>query len=260
MLSSVSVARAGVVINEFVANGSEWVELKNSSDSAEYLKDYWIDDDSDFANDSGSSPIKKLSSLVITNVSYPYFDISGTFFNNDGDDVVLFTSSGTIVDQTHFSSSQGPGVAIGRSPDGSGSFVFLQSPTKGAPNSDPQATSQPTSTPTSTPTPTPTEAPAATKTPTPKPTVTPSATPDFTPGEFGGGESGSEESVLGAREELATASPETESSVGGRKFPVLAVVFIGLGVALVIGSVVWFFKARGKSYNGGSEEKPVQVS
>lgn len=57
---------AQVVINEFLVDGSpEWVELHNASDSAEYLKEYYIDDDENFSNDVGSSGKKSLVNLDI---------------------------------------------------------------------------------------------------------------------------------------------------------------------------------------------------
>lgn len=48
--------RAQVVIDEFVVRPNpEWVEFYNASGSAEYLRGYWLDDDRDFASDTGSS-------------------------------------------------------------------------------------------------------------------------------------------------------------------------------------------------------------
>ena len=47
-------AGARVVINEFVANGTpEWVEFHNAPASADFIKNYFLDDDVDFALDSG---------------------------------------------------------------------------------------------------------------------------------------------------------------------------------------------------------------
>ena len=40
-LVSSTVANADAEINEFVAHGSEWVELFNFENSADYLKDYY---------------------------------------------------------------------------------------------------------------------------------------------------------------------------------------------------------------------------
>ena len=161
---------AQVVINEFVPNSStEWIELYNSSADAEYLKTYYIDDDTDFVNDSGSGPKKLLSSLNITNPTYPIFETSG-FLNNTGDYVVIFSDMGNIINQYQYTSDPGSGISIGRVPDGDGNFFILSLATKGYANSDMTPTSTPTVSPiTETPTPT------QTSTPTPTTTVTPTS-------------------------------------------------------------------------------------
>src|SRR3989344_5833616 len=83
-----SIVHSQVKINEFVPDAKqEWVEFYNASNSAEYLKDYWIDDDTDFRNEQGSAK-KLLSTLNTTSVGFPYFELS-SFFNNSGDYVVL---------------------------------------------------------------------------------------------------------------------------------------------------------------------------
>jgi len=174
-----SKVSAQVVINEFVPDSStEWVEFHNASSSAEYIKDYWVDDDSDFNSDSGSSSKKQLTNLNISNVTFPYFEMA-SFLNNGGDYVVLFAPDGTLIDQYVYDSSPGYDVSIGRSPDSSGAFAILETPTKGSANSGPKSTSTPE--PTSTPNPTST--PISTSTPTPEPTVLAIATkkPTITP-------------------------------------------------------------------------------
>lgn len=243
-----AVANAQVVINEFVANGDpkEWVEFKNSSGSAEYLKNYWLDDDTDFNDDSGSSTKKLLSTLNISSATYPYYEISGSFLNNDGDDVAIFDSSGNLVDYYHYDSSQGSNVAMGRSPDGTGGFYFLLTPTKGTSNSNPQTTPipSPTPTPTSTSTPTPTSTPTSTPISTPKSTVkaTPKPSSSSSSSEEGGG---GEEVVLGLREELSTPEPTPEEEEKmKKKFPIIAVVFIIGGVGMMGGAGYLFFKPK----------------
>lgn len=169
-------------INEVVPNASvEWVELYNASDSAEYLKQYFIDDDQSFTSDSGSGAKKSLTDLTVTNSTYPYFDVS-SFFNNAGDWVVLFDPKGAIIDQYQYDEDPGSGVSLGRSPDGTGTFAILRSATKGSQNDEilmPTATATPTSMPTSSPAPTntPVNTPKPTQTTTPTATITPSKIP-----------------------------------------------------------------------------------
>lgn len=244
---------AQVVINEFVPNFStEWVEFYNSSSSAEYLKSYYIDDDTDFNSDTGSSAKKQLTGLITASATFPYFELSSVF-NNSGDYVVLFDEGGNLVDKYQYTSDPGNGVSIGRYPDGSGSFYILTSATKGLTNSSP--------TPTSTPTPTPTPSPANTSegsirtpseesaTPTPastsvesKPTSKQSATrTPFGEPVIGMDESRGEANVLGIRQKMGSSSESGEVKVAGeevKKFPFLAVGFILLGVSLISASVV----------------------
>ncbi len=156
------------LINEYLPHPSsgnkEWIEIYNPDHID--LTGYFIDDDTSFTDDAGSSPIKHLSAIVQGQTDILYVFETTSFLNNDGDIVALFDPSGTIVDSTSFSDDPGPEVSVGRYPDGSGSFSILQSATKGDPNSPPFI---PTSTPV------PTEIPTATSKPTPtlRPTHTP---------------------------------------------------------------------------------------
>lgn len=153
-----------IVINEFMAHpgtgNNEWVEIYNP-DGAD-ISNYWIDDDTDFGSDSGSSSKKSLSSINKDNQKYQYIELSSVL-NNTGDLVVLFDAGGNIVDQYEYTDDPGQDVVIGRSPDGTGQFQKLSSSTRGQPNS----TAAPAPTPTSQPTPTPTRSPTPSKTPTP---------------------------------------------------------------------------------------------
>ena len=135
-------------INEFVPNSTtEWIELFNDSDNAEYLKSYFIDDDTNFTNDAGSAAKKSLATLDTTNVNYPIFE-TNNFLNNPGDFVVIFSNDGIIIDQYQYTSDPGSGISIGRTPDGSGSFSVLSSTTKGSANSIPSSSPSPTESPT----------------------------------------------------------------------------------------------------------------
>ncbi|HSW48128.1 MAG TPA: lamin tail domain-containing protein, partial [Candidatus Saccharimonadales bacterium] len=133
-----------ILINEFVAHPStgnkEWVEFYNP-DSAD-ISTYWIDDDTDFANDSGNSAKKNLLTLIKTNPQHPYIELSSVL-NNDGDHVVLFDSSGNILDQYEYTTDPGEDIAIGRAPDGSGQIQLLAEGTKGNNNSGPAPTATP---------------------------------------------------------------------------------------------------------------------
>ena len=125
---------ASVVINEFMAHpssgNSEWVEFYNP-DSLD-LTSYFIDDDTSFSSDSGSSTKKSLSATTSSS-TYPTIDLS-SILNNSGDFVVLFDNSGNIIDQYQYTSDPGTDIAFGRSPDG-GNFTTLSSSSKGLTNS-----------------------------------------------------------------------------------------------------------------------------
>jgi hypothetical protein len=123
---------AATLINEFMAHpgsgSSEWVEVYNPDNLD--LSAFWIDDDTSFTSDSGSSSKKSLSSIG-TGI-YPYIDLN-SMLNNSGDYIVLFSGDGTIIDQYQYTTDPGTDVTIGRSPDG-GSFVTLSTSSKGATN------------------------------------------------------------------------------------------------------------------------------
>lgn len=157
------LADSPVVLNEVLvhpsAGGKEWVEfyVKDSSN----LKNYWIDDDSDFASETGS-PKRKLDIIQQGNDSQHYFiELSGSMFNNTEDMVVLFNESGIVVDQIQYNDGPGYDVTFGRTPDGTGGLYILGSATRGSPNTGPR----PTVTPTPEPTTKPTKAPTATREP-----------------------------------------------------------------------------------------------
>lgn len=276
---------AQVVINEFLPDASpEWVEFYNSSDSAEYIKSYYLDDDTDFTSDAGSSSKKVLSELNISNVTFPYIEIS-SFLNNSGDFVVLFNSDGALIDQYQYSSNPGSGVSIGRYPDRTGSFDVLSSPTKGTANSAPVPTSTPTPAATgeqnscggtcgsdsncanglvcyggycrnsscqsdtdcicSTSTP----MPILTLTPTPTKIPVLTKTPTSTP------TSGSEE-VLGIQGEQSVSPSATPMPQEGlnSKFPFFAILLIIGGVTCMGLPIFVLLKKGGKSYNEIHEE------
>lgn len=226
-----SVFASEVVINEFLPAPStgnpEWVELYNASDSADYLKFYYLDDDTSFDSDTGNSAKKVLINLNVTSPHFPFFVFTSAILNNDGDSVVLFDPSGTIVDQFTYYDNPGSDVVIGRYPDQTGQFTLVSTSTQGAGNTAPIPTSTPiptltptntpapTSAPVNTPVPTATNTPIPTNTPTRKPTptieVTPTSIPSPTP------------AVLGVQDE----KPQNNKPY------IIALLFISIGCALL---------------------------
>lgn len=187
---------AQVKINEFVAHPStgiqEWVEFYNPSGNADFIKNYFVDDDTDFVSDSGNSPKRSLINLNTSSLIFPFINLAAATFNNAGDSVVLFDDLGNILDQFQFVSDPGVDVSWGRSPDQTGDFAIFAAgtTTKGAANVAASPTPAPTPTPTAEPTPTPeptpipTPTPTLTPTPTPTPEVSPSPSPSPSPSGF----------------------------------------------------------------------------
>lgn len=260
LLVASPVFAADVVLNEFVADpgtgGDEWVELYNASDSAEFLKSYYLDDDTSFESDSGNSSKKLLSSLNTSNSLYPFIVLSSAMFNNEGDSVVVFDSVGNIVDQYTYSTNPGDNVSIGRNPDHSGAFIVLSSATQGGPNAPPLPTPTPTALPTPTssptpiptPTPTPQNTPTPTKTPTPTPTKTSTPTPTKTPtptpliatqsAATSSGEN-DQSGVLGATSSSASSDEKTQSGNGRGRAIFITILFVGLGMGILAGLLFW---------------------
>lgn len=126
---------SSVAINEFVVNSDpEWVEFYNASPSADYIKSYYFDDDTDFASDIGNSTITPLTSLHTSNSTNPFIEIT-TFLDNDSGFVVLFDASGRVADLFQYFSDPGSGMSIGRETDGTGDWqVPCSAPSKGVSN------------------------------------------------------------------------------------------------------------------------------
>lgn len=157
-------------INEVLVHPSsgnkEWVEFFNPVRVS--LQGFWIDDDDNFTEDSGTSSKKNMSQIQEgIDPVYPYIEVT-SLFNNSGDKVVLFDESGRIVDRYEYTDDPGSDISFGRLD--TGEFAVLSSRTKGEANS----LALPTDTPTPPPTATPTKSPTATKIPTP--TKVPTAT------------------------------------------------------------------------------------
>ncbi len=136
-------AAGPVSLNEVLthpnAGSKEWVEFYVTDSSN--LKNYWIDDDADFASDEGGSAKKSLDGVIAGSDSQHYYiELSASMFNNDGDTVVLFNPNGSIADQLTYTDGPGYDVAMGRYPDGTGSFAYLSNPTRGSANAGPMPT------------------------------------------------------------------------------------------------------------------------
>lgn len=162
-------AQTKVKINEFLVHPSdnnEWVEFYNP-DNVD-LSTYFIDDDESFNEETGKNKKSLSEGLNTQNQQFPFIEVS-SFFNNDGDYIVLFDGDGNIVDKYQYIDDPGVDIVIGRSPDGGDNWFELTSQTKGLTNSDPVPS--PTPSPTEIPTPTstikPINTPIPTKTPTP---------------------------------------------------------------------------------------------
>ena len=161
---------SNVVINEILPNAdTEWVEFYNPDNID--LKDYWLDDDTSFTDDSGTSKKQALTSLNISNPNYPYLEFK-SFLNNDGDYVVLFSSGGELINQYQYTFKVEKDISLGRYPDGGDSWFQLSSATKGAVNSAPP------------PSPSPSPSPSPKPSPSPSPKTSPSPLPSLAPVVF----------------------------------------------------------------------------
>lgn len=241
LFSPKAASAATIKLNEFLAHpatGNEWVEIYNP-DRVD-LTSYWIDDDTSFASDTGSSAKKSLSSINTSNLNYPYIVLTSSMFNNTGDMVVLFAADGSLVDSYQYDSDPGPDVVIARSPDGNGDWIVGLAASQGTTNpAAPTPTPVPTATPTPTPTPTnvPTPTPKPTSTPTPSPTSVPTSkptstpTPKIVPTANSLVQAASESTVLSAENSLAPSpTPRAEEKVAGWRTPAVAGAFVIAGL------------------------------
>src|SRR5258706_3531972 len=123
LLSFTSIATpvfaSSLKINEVLVHPSsgnnEWVEIYNPDNTD--ISSFYIDDDTDFNNDTGNSSKKILTGIQGVDTQFPYFELTSSMFNNGGDNVVLFDNNGIKLDQYSYSKDPGLHVALGRSPD-----------------------------------------------------------------------------------------------------------------------------------------------
>lgn len=191
-----SFADSQPVINEFLAhpssNGKEWVEFYNPDFTN--MNGYWIDDDTDFGSDAGSSSKKQITSVIQgSDSSHTAFILDSSMFNNDGDTIALFASDGILLDHYAYAQDPGEDISIGRTPDGIGDFQVLTAATQGGSNSSPK----PPDTPKPAPTDKPTKEPNPTETPKPAKTTT-SVTTSLTTKNLGTNQSVLADSITNA--------------------------------------------------------------
>lgn len=251
-------ADSKVSINEFIAHPStgnkEWVEFYNP-DNVD-ISNYFLDDDTDFATDSGSSAKKNLSALNKSDPIHSYLEFD-SFLNNSGDKVVLFAGDGSIVDQYQFTKDPGVDVSLGRSPDGSDNFAILTQASKGSGNGQTKVDPSPELAPTQTTntsqsavtiagsTSTKTQSPTSTKlTSKSSPLVSSSVKP--TPkvlGESTKSASKSSEISTPSPTALPSLNPENQTQQDSK----VAYYMAGLGTILIASSLVFYFMMQRKT-------------
>ena len=143
-------AEGPLVINEVcVENNSDyksdtlgytdWVELKNISDEAVELSDYYLSDDIDFLKSyqlSGSLGAGEVLSVLCDKDAAGYkgtMQIAPFSLNSENDRIYLVSSSGRIIDRTALKLIP-LNKTYGRM-DGQNGFFYLTEPTPGSPNS-----------------------------------------------------------------------------------------------------------------------------
>ena len=183
------IAYGQVVINEVMpapSTGNEWVEVKNTSETAITLSGWKLEDAA-----GALSPTPPFQSSIVPAHGLTVFELVNKL-NNTGDSVILKNPTQQIVDQLRYSSSS---ATLSWSRNSSGQFA-LSTPSRGLENfiahssPSPSPSVQPTS-PTPVVSPSPSTAPTPTITPSPSPAVspfpissaspTPLATPTSTP-------------------------------------------------------------------------------
>ncbi|HHS97128.1 MAG TPA: MBL fold metallo-hydrolase [Chloroflexi bacterium] len=127
------IAAGEVVINEVLpapSDGTEWVELYNTTDTDLDIGNCYIDD----IADGGGSPYQIPAGTIIPAKGFWTLDRS-SYFNNGGDDVRFLKEDATTVLDSYTYGSTDYDVSWYRSPDG-GAWQPepTSSPTKGAPN------------------------------------------------------------------------------------------------------------------------------
>jgi hypothetical protein len=148
---------AGVVVNEFMADNEtdsiidqfneaeDWVELFNGSNAAMTMEGLYLSDDStrldkyalaDTVIESKGYYVIWLDEQAEQGDNHANFKISA----QNGEELILSDSHGTIIDRIRFFASSGnpearlPGVSYGRSVDGGDQWIKQAAPTPGKSN------------------------------------------------------------------------------------------------------------------------------
>ena len=128
-----------IVINEIVAvaadDGPNWIELYNAGGADVDLTGWSM-------TDSGDGPDHTYAianGTVLTAGGFAVFeqDTEFLFGLNDADAVRLYDGDGALIDETAWDSAVA-GQSWGRSEDGTGEFVQIETPTRGESNGGPQ--------------------------------------------------------------------------------------------------------------------------
>lgn len=265
-ISPRTLAAENPTINEFFAHPStgnkEWVEFYNP-DKID-LAAYYLDDDLDFANDSGSSGKKSLSAISYSDTAYQTFDFE-SFLNNSGDFVVLFDSNGTIIDQYQYADDPGENVSVGRSPDGTGAYNILSSATKGLANSNPQPSpspSVPQPSP-SAPSPSTLTTSSSSKSPSPSPkiggaTLAKLPTPSPKTGEVLAAGSHAANPIAETNDSPSPSPTENQIKQNPAKIKIAAIM-VGAGTIVIassVGFLLWYKKALTKKEDPANDQIP----
>ena len=168
-----------IYINEIFpapSNGSEWIELFNSSSTEIVELENW------FLFDQLSSPSKihTFTTEKIYPQSFLVIELNSSKLNNSADGVILINSSDETVDEMHYENSE---TDLSWSKNQLGEFQLTQ-PTQGTANffPSPSPTLIPSSIPSPSPSPSPSPKPKANSpSTTPKPTIIDSSSPSPSP-------------------------------------------------------------------------------
>ncbi len=271
LLLTPSSVNAQVVINEFYSyeTSGDWIELYASEDTD---ISGWIlrDTTSVMKTIPQGIQIGPMSSLF-------YVAEVGNRLNKDGDRIVLYKDDDTtLVDEVPYGDeggvcTPGAGQSAGRFPDANSTIERFATPTKGNSNDSatldpcPTPTPSPTSTPAPTLTPTPQPTSTNTPTPTPRPTNTPTRRPTkkvVPTARLSNDKNTEDESLLGLRDivdgEDDIQEAELAEEIKGKKFPVLAGVFIAAGLGFVAAAGYPILKRKKKGYNLLSGARKVE--
>lgn len=242
-----------VKINEFSSyeSSGDWVEL-------------YAEEKTDLSNwiirDSATSIVKTIENGTWIGSSSAYLVVETSNRLNKGGDIIklLKSDDSTVVDQVSYGDDAdvcAPNLneSSGRKPNGDNNLVRFSSQTKGSSNASEENSCpvppSPTPTPTPSPTPTPTPSPSSSfklsASPSPKPTgIIPVGKPARTDLV---GQNDSELMLLASRSgEVKGASESGEASESAKKKKplVIAIALIVLGLGLVGGTGVVFYKEQ----------------